>query len=375
MTRVDKIISDIMKGENKMRKLLTMVLVIVLALSFVACSGQQTSEEQSPTTSTSSGSEETTAETTAPVSYDWPMVGETDNVKMVNQEPSKPLTFAFIGFQNNPFWDLVQQGVEAATECLATHNVTVENMNMGENITADALNAGLEAAIAKGVDGIVITPFVTGVENYINEAIANGIPVVSLYGESAATKDNTDRLCFIGQDNEVMGKVVGEAIINKTEPGKYAVITAQFTMENLELKRNTAQKILDDAGYEFVGAYEAHDSADETYSLTQDILTAHPDITAIYCVAGGNYGCPKAVADMDKTGSVYVIGHDETAVNLEFVRTGEMDVVGQNPTGVAFDGFMHLYNKVVADKDPEQEIFAAYSVLIDQDNVNELFPK
>jgi len=363
-----------------MKKLLTLALIIALALSFVACGSQsskQQTTDQQETEQTASQTQATTAETTTTesVSYDWPMVGETENVKMVQQEPSKHLTFAFIGFQNNPFWDLVQQGVAAATECLATHNVTVENMNMGENITADALNAGLEAAIAKGVDGIVITPFVTGIENYINEAISKGIPVVTLYGESAATANDTERLCFIGQDNVVAGKAVADAIMAKTKPGKYAVITAQFTMENLELKRNTMQKILDEAGYEFVGAYEAHDSADETYALTQDILTAHPDITAIYCVAGGNYGCPKAVADMGKTGSVYVIGHDETSVNLQYVRTGEMDVVGQNPTGVAFDGFMYLYNKVVANQEPEQEIFASYSMLIDKDNVNELFPQ
>ena len=245
---------------------------------------------------------------------------------------------------------------------------------MASLLLPSALNAGLEAAITKGVDGIVITPFVTGVENYINDAIRQGIPVVTIAGESTATANDTDRLCFIGQDNVVMGEAVAQAILDNTEPGKYAVITAQFTMENLELKRNTMQAVLDAAGYEFVGAYEAHDSADETYTLTQDILTAHPDITAIYCVAGGNYGAPKAVADMGATGNVYVIGHDETSVNLEYVRKGEMDVVGQNPTGYAFDAFMYLYNKVVADQTPEQEVIAAYSMLINQQNVDALFP-
>lgn len=358
-----------------MKKLLAMILTGILALSLCACAGQPEAQEQPAAEAVTATEAPAAAEATTAPSYNWPMVGETENVKMVEQEPAEPLTFVFIGFQNNPFWDLVQAGVLAATDCLATHNVTVENMNMGESITADALNSGLEAAITKGVDGIVITPFVTGVENYINEAIAQGIPVVTLYGESQATANDTDRLCFIGQDNEIMGQVVGQAILDKTEPGKYAVITASFTMENLELKRNTAQKILDDAGYEFVGAYEANDSADNTYSLTQDILTANPDIVAIYCVAGGNYGCPKAVADMGKTGSVYVIGHDETAVNLQYVRTGEMDVVGQNPTGVSFDGFMYLYNKVVANQDPPQKVFASYSMLIDKNNVNELFPE
>lgn len=360
-----------------MKKTLAILMSLLLLLSMVACNQATTPKATAaPTVTETKAEEKTTAKTEADkVSYDWPMVGEVENVKMVEQEPNKPLTFAFIGFQNNPFWDLVQEGVVAATERLAKHNVTVENMNMGESITAEVLNAGLEAAITKGVDGIVITPFVTGVENYINDAIAQGIPVVTLYGESSATMNDTNRLCFIGQDNVIMGEVVGQTIIDKVEPGKYAVITASFTMENLELKRNTMQAMLDGAGFEFVGAYEANDSADETYSLTQDILTANPDVKVIYCVAGGNYGAPRAVADMDMTGKVYVIGHDETAVNLEYVRTGEMDVVGQNPTGVSFDGFMYLYNKVVANQEPEQKIIAAHSMLIDQNNVGELFPE
>lgn len=72
---------------------------------------------------------------------------------------------------------------------------------------------------------------------------------------------------------------------------------------------------------------------------------------------------------------MYVIGHDETSVNLQYVRTGEMDVVGQNPTGVSFDGFMYLYNKVVGNQDPPQKVFASYSMTIDKTNVNELFPE
>ncbi len=330
---------------------------------------------EAPSESAAAPASEAPAQSAATGAFEYKRVGEVDNVKIVEQDPAEPLKFAFLGFQNNPFWNLVQDGVKEATTFLAEHNVTVDNVNLGENIDATVINNGLEAAIAQGYDGIVTTPFVTGVENYIDKAVDAGIPVVTLYGESDKP---SKRLVFIGQDNKQAGQTVAEAIdaaLGGEKGAKFAIITASFTMENLEIKRNTVKDYLESKGYVSVGDYEAKDSADQTYTITKDLLTAHPDLKAIYCVAGGPYGAPKAVADAGKTGEVYVIGHDETAENLDYVRKGEMTVIGQNPTGVSFDGFMYLYNKVVADQDPDQQVLASHSMIIDKDNVAELFPQ
>ena len=176
-------------------------------------------------------------------------------MKIVEQEPEKPLRFAFLGFQNNPFWNLVQDGVAEATEFLAGHNVTIDNINLGENIDATVINNGLEAAVAQQYDRIVTTPFVTGVENYIDAAVDAGIPVVTLYGES---------------ENRASGSYSSDRTIRKrarrlrkqwTKPlggeqgAKFAIITASFTMENLEIKRNTVKDYLESKGYVSVGDF------------------------------------------------------------------------------------------------------------------------
>lgn len=365
-----------------MKKLGSIVLVsiIVAALLFSGCSekpeASTSSEPSQQTEAKVSGSPSEEKGQTAPSeSFEYKRVGEVDNVKIVEKDPEKPLKFAFLGFQNNPFWNLVQDGVGEAKTFLAEHNVTIDNINLGENIDATVINNGLEAAIAQQYDGIVTTPFVTGVENYIDAAVDAGIPVVTLYGESDKP---SKRFVFIGQDNKEAGQTVAEAIdeaLGGEKGAKFAIITASFTMENLEIKRNTVKDYLESKGYVSVGDFEAKDSADQTYSITKDLLTAHPDLKAVYCVAGGPYGAPKAVADSGKTGDVYVIGHDETAENIDYVKKGEMTVIGQNPTGVSFDGFMYLYNKVVADQEPPQAVLASHSMIIDQKNVNELFPQ
>lgn len=363
-----------------MKKILAVVLAIVLVAAVLAsCATPQETPAQEPTATASESAP--ASESAATISYEWPQVGECANVQMVQQEPSKPLKFAFIGYSNNTFWNLIYEGVDQATEFLAQHNVTVEKIDLGTAIGADVMNNALEAAVAQKYDGIVCTPFVSGVENYIKSAVDAGIPVVTIGGESVDTAD-TGRLCCLCADNQPVGQLVGETIAEalKDKPGaKFACITSLFTMENLEIKRNTATDYLESKGFECVGAYEAADSADTTYSLTTDIITANPDIAAIYCVAGGSEGCPKAVADAGMTGKIFVIGPDETEEHLAYVQTGEMTVIGQNPTGYAYDSFIYLYNKVVAGQNPETTydngMIAAHSMIINKDNVNELFPK
>lgn len=306
--------------------------------------------------------------------YTYPQVGETANAAMVEQEPEEALKFAFIGFANNSYWDLIYQGVDAATDNLAEHNVTVDVINLGSDISADVINDALDTCETQGYDGIVLTCFVSGCENYINACVDSGCPVAIIGGDAG----ECERFCYIGQDNAGAGTTVAEAIDEKLggeEGAEFAVITSQFAMTNIEEKRNACIDYLEEKGYTCVGSYEAHDSADETYAMTEQLLTANPDLKAIYCTAGGTYGAPKALEANDAVGQVYVIGHDETAENLEYVRKGELDVIGQNPTGYAYDAFIYLYNKVVADQDPEEEVMASLSMIINQDNVDELFPE
>ena len=369
-----------------MKKILAIVLAIALVV--VVLASCTTSNEQASTSSEAAATESAAAsesaaatESAAAVSYDWPQVGETTNPKMVEQEPSQPLKFVFIGYSNNTYWNLIYAGVDQATEFLAQHNVTVEKVDLGSTVGVEVMNNAFEAAVASGYNGIVATTFVSGVENYIKAAVDAGIPVVTIGGESADTA-STGRLCCLCADNQPVGQLVGETMAEalKDKPGaKFATITSQFTMENLEIKRTVATEYLEGLGYECVGSYEANDSADTTYDLTTDIITADPDIAAIYCVAGGSEGCPRAVADAGKTGEIYVIGPDETEEHLDYVRTGEMTVIGQNPTGYAFDCFIYLYNNVVAGEVPETTydngMIAAYSMIINKDNVDELFPQ
>ena len=127
-----------------MKKITALLLVLALILSLGACSKAPAEEAtDAPTNAaTDPATDAPTGGDTNPASYEWPMVGSVENVKIVEQEPEKPLRFAFLGYSNNSYWDLIYQGVDGAAEFLGLHNVTIEKINLGTAIGAGFYTGG-----------------------------------------------------------------------------------------------------------------------------------------------------------------------------------------------------------------------------------------
>jgi ABC-type sugar transport system substrate-binding protein len=347
----------------------------VLMLSLVACGGSS-SEKESVEKESVEKKEKSTGDAGANKEQEVPNVEPPikDHEVAVAQMPEKPLKLAFLGFQNNPFWNSVKDGAMAAKDYLSNYNTTVDYIVMGDVLDAKTVVAGIETAVAKEYDGIVVTPFSDGTETAINKAVEKGIPVITLYGES--TKE-CDRLTFIGQDCYAAGQLAGEMIAEFMEnKGKYGIITGNFTVTPHELRKKGAEDYLSQfEGIEEVGVFEAKDKAELTYNYAKDMITANPDIKAIYMTAGGPFGAAKAVKDMGKTGEIFVLGYDEVPENLKFVRTGEMTIIGQDPSGVSFDGLVRMYNYIVAGVEPVADFIPSTILEVTPENVDELFPE
>jgi len=350
-----------------MKKTLGWILAMVLTLSMFGCSTGDTGTNDAADGGTTTDTTGTTEGTEETGSAELPQVEAPAQagVEIEPVMPDKPLRFAFLCFQNNPFWQLVRSGADIGTEYLANFNVEVDYIVVGDVLDAATINAGIDAAIVEEYDGIVVTPFTPGTEVYIDKAVDAGIPVVTLYGESPVA---SKRIAFLGQDAYAAGQEAGKYIVgNNAEPGKYAIITGQFTVENHEQRRNGCADYLDDLGWESVGVYEANDKADLTYNYAKDIITSNPDIKAIYMTAGGPFGAATAAQEMGRD-DVLIIGHDEVPENLDYIEKGQMCAISQDAKGVAINGLIILYNKVVANKDPAQDFYPSKSEVITQEN-------
>lgn len=350
-----------------MKKLFSIVLSALMLASLAACTSGTSSSAAASKASSTGDAAVSAAPSASAAGTEFPDVAPPAeaSVEIVQQLPEKPLKFAFLCFQNNPFWMLVRSGADIGTEYLSHMNVTVDYIVLGDVLDAATINNGIESAIVQGYDGIVVTPFSPGTEVYIDKAVDAGIPVVTLYGESPIPSKRT---AFLGQDAYAAGQEAGKYVAEQAkEAGKYAVITGQFTVENHEQRRKGFEDYLNDLGWESVGTYEAMDKADTTYNYAKDIITSNPDIKAIYMTAGGPFGAATAAQELGRD-DVIIIGHDEVPENLDYIEKGQMVAISQDARGVAINGLIILYNKIVADQTPDPDFIPSKSVVITKEN-------
>lgn len=280
-----------------------------------------------------------------------------------------PIKIAFLSFQNNPFWTPVTQGAKAANAYLQNFDATVDFVDLGNELSAEAVVSGIEGALAKQYDGIVVVPIFDGTARIINEATEEGVPVFNIVAEGATP---SDRLAFIGQDATSAGEQIGKFIQEKMgDKGKLGVITGYFGATQHTQRMNGAVDYLktNAPDIEIVGPFENKDKAEEAYSLVQDMVTSNPDLAMVYVTAGGPFGAAKAVKDLGLTGKVGVVGFDHTPDNMAYLKSGEMvGLLDQAPYQQALDASVMLYNYVVAGTEPPSKVIPVVGKLLTPDD-------
>lgn len=268
-----------------------------------------------------------------------------------------PLKIAFLSFQNNPFWTPVTEGAKAANDYLKGFDATVDFVDLGNELSAEVVVAGIESALAKQYNGIVVVPIFDGTARIINEATEAGVPVFNIIAEGAAP---SDRLAFIGQDATSAGEQIGRFIQERMNgKGKLGVITGYFGATQHNQRMNGALDYLkaNAPDIQVIGPFENKDKAEEAYSLVQDMVTSNPDLSMVYVTAGGPFGAAKAVKDLGLAGKVGVVGFDHTPDNMQYLKTGEMvGLLDQAPYQQALDASVMLYNYLVSGQAPPTKV-------------------
>ena len=281
-----------------------------------------------------------------------------------------PLKIAFQAFQNNPFWIPVTEGEKAAAEYLKQFNVQVDYVDLGDNLNAEAVIAGIEGAVAQQYNGIVTVPIFDGTERAIDEAVDAGIPVFNIIAEGSVP---SKRLAFIGQDATAAGAQLGAYIAKKLDcKGKVGVITGYFGAVQHTQRMNGAVDYLkaNCPDIQILGPFENQDKAETAYSIVQDMYTANPDLSLVYVTAGGPFGAAKAIKDLGLTGKVGVVGFDHTPDNTAYVDSGEMyALIDQAPFQQAFDATVTLYNYIVTGKAPAESHIPVQGKILTKDGI------
>lgn len=317
-----------------MKKLMTVLLVFVMAMGFVACGDKPTSSDES------SDAQKTEAKTDVKYGY-----------TPVENTTGKKFRIAALCVQNNPFWVDVKSGIDSVKTTLADpkYNCTVDFISM-KNFDAQEFKEAIDTCIVKGYDAITTVGVSDAIIPSINKAADAGIPV---YTFNSDPDKESKRVAFVGQDLYAAGGKAAQTLVDLVGgKGKIGVITGMYSVPAHELRRKGAEEVFKkNPGIKIVGTVENHDSADEAYNAVKDFITANPDLSGIYVTAGGPHGAAKALEELELTDKVKLVCFDFTTENLEYVKKGAIDAtIDQDPFGQGSDPIILAYNQLVTGK-------------------------
>jgi ABC-type sugar transport system substrate-binding protein len=198
-------------------------------------------------------------------------------------------------------------------------NVTVLYAQ-GKSGTDDASEiAAIQDFVTQGVQGIAITPTSTAVQPALQAAVDKGIKVVLIDNDIPGW---TGKSSYVATNNTAGGAVAGAFLAKTLKPGS-TIAVLQGVLGNLSLQqRITGMEGALGTGIKVVDTVPTDCDQTKGLAAMQDILTAHPDITAVYGACGPPItGAVQAIKAKGKSGIV-VVGFDADAPQITDILAG-----------------------------------------------------
>jgi ABC-type sugar transport system substrate-binding protein len=143
--------------------------------------------------------------------------------------------------------------------------------------------AAIESMITQGVQAIAITPTSPNVQDALQKAVDAGIKVILVDNDIPGWEGKTS---LVATDNLAGGVLAGEFLAQELEPGDtVAVLEGVAGAPSLQERVTGFEQGLGD-GFEIVASLPTDCDQTKGLDAAQDILTANPDVAAIYGACG-----------------------------------------------------------------------------------------
>ena len=224
----------------------------------------------------------------------------------------------------------------------------------GKDATDDAGQIALiESMTSQGVKGIAITPSSPAVQPALQKAVDAGIKVVLLDND---LPDWDGKSSVVATDNRKGGVLAGEWLAENLQSGDtIAVLEGVPGVPALDDRVEGMKEGLGDAGIEIVGTAPTDCDQDKGVSASADLLTAHPDVTAIYGACGPPVlGAIQSLKNAGKKpGEVTLVGFDALPDEITQIEAGnETATVAQFPAKMGTEGLATLLKAVQGESVP-----------------------
>jgi ribose transport system substrate-binding protein len=242
-----------------------------------------------------------------------------------------------IGFD---FWEQVRLGAQCAAQ-RAEGEVDVQ----WDGVTAETDVNGqvnlLQNFIQQGVDGLVYAATDAKVLYQVTKsAKQQNVTVVNI---DSGTDPQPSDVPVFATDNVAAARNVPDLLAEELgeQGGKVAFIPfQQGTVTNEQREEGFKEGLKDHPELELVAEQSSQSDYNVALRVTEDILTANPDLNAIFAAnEPGVLGAAEAVRQAGKAGEIVIVGWDASPEEIQGVEEGVISaLVVQNPFKMGYDG-------------------------------------
>lgn len=252
------------------------------------------------------------------------------------KDADEKLTIAGIVFQDDQFFNVIQQGMQAAADDLGV-DLFLANSNNKPEKEMELVNT----YITRGVDAIVISPLSETVSvTALKRADEKGISVITYNSPLGADFPAS----YINSSQSELGASSGKQAREYIESelgGNAKVATLAFKSQLPEISdmrvNGFLNEITDLPGVEIVSQQDAW-LAEMAVAKAGDIMTANPDLDIIYAANdGGTVGAVMAVKNSGK--KMVVFGIDASEQLATFLKADDnilQATTGQQPYQIGY---------------------------------------
>jgi len=237
------------------------------------------------------------------------------------------------------------------------------------NDDIDGTIALIENMVAQGVQGIAITPIDPSVSKALDKAIAKGVKVVLMDNDIPGWEGRT---ALATTNNLEAGKIAGGYLKTVLKDGdKIGILDGKPEVVPLNDRVEGMLQGLAPVKVEIVGRGRTACEPDKGQAVAEDILTAHPELKAIYSACGPPAAsAATAIKNAKLDHKVILVGFDFGCGEEDAIAKGEEDAsVAQFPKKMSEYGLDAVVKAIKGEK--VDKLIDTGAALVTKENMNE----
>ena len=265
----------------------------------------------------------------------------------------------------NPFFVTIQNEMKEKIEANGDTLVITDPGNDSSKQISQ-----VEDMLSQNLDGLFVNPVdAKGILPALDEAKADNVPMV---GFDTQVADMSYLVIYTGSDNYNAGKVVGEDLVKKCPDGGDIIVLDSPTMQSIVDRTKGFMDAIDGHGFNVVAQQDAKGNLQESMSIAEDLLQAHPDVVAIF--GGNDPTALGALAAANAAGikDCKIYGVDGSPDIKAELASGDSLIEGtgaQSPVSIADKAVSLMYRYLNGEK--LEDTYPVDTFLITADNVDQ----